>query len=180
MCWANKVCFFIPLNSAGVVIGVGNIIFSTIVTIATMTMILIQEYTVHHDEQHILQHLFKTDMTKSVIEIIIIIALLIGTLGIPFSICLLVGVRKNIPSLVLSYFVYGIIVTIICILAALLEVVHNFWIIAAVKILLVLINIHILVVVHTIYELMSRGKIFGSNNHSLLDEEGLWDSNMDK
>ncbi|GBP43583.1 hypothetical protein EVAR_87500_1 [Eumeta japonica] len=124
----------------------------------------------HHDpNNHMLSDLLQINHDSLKVVFGILVCMCIA--GILSSVLLVWGLKKNRPSFVLFFFVFGIFLVILLLLGALLEFLHNFLILASIQIVIAMVYIHFVIVVHTVYELMQRGKLFGANEHIILEEE---------
>lgn len=173
MCWAEKCCYVVPANFGCVLLGICSFILSLFVLGASVSYFIIEtEGSQQVSAQSV--HFAKTlglNLNVASVHIILTIAIVIAVLWMLFSILLVVGVIKNKPNFVLCYFSFGIIVTIICQLSALLLLLQNCWTLSLVLFISSLLYIHFLVVVHTVYELMLKGTNFRFQRHE--DDEDL-------
>uniref|UniRef100_A0A2A4J0Y8 Uncharacterized protein n=1 Tax=Heliothis virescens TaxID=7102 RepID=A0A2A4J0Y8_HELVI len=162
MCWAQKCCYVIPANIGCVLMGICSFLVSLFMLSGCIAYFIIEDegnrqLATSHD-QYVKTLGLQLSMTS--VRILMAIAIIIAVLGMMFSAMLVVGITKNKPSFVLCYFAFGIIITIVGQLSALLVLLENCWILALVLFIVSLIHIHFMVVVHTVYELMLRGKDF--------------------
>ncbi|CAH2041677.1 unnamed protein product, partial [Iphiclides podalirius] len=119
-----------------------------------------------HPTQMVIGFEFKVISIKAMLAIVFVVSVLASI----FSVLLLIGIAKNRPGLLLSYFAFGIMTTIIMQLGCLLLMLQNFWYISLLWFGATLVYIHYLFVVHTVYEMMQRGKQIGLNRDEMHEE----------
>ncbi|CAG5043563.1 unnamed protein product [Parnassius apollo] len=178
MCWAEKCCFCVKINIGTTIIGIGSFIIFSILAVTSAVLLVLED-----EEKKILkmstnstnpvQHVFGTDVRIISINVILVTVLIVSVLAVFFSVLLLIGIIKNRPGLVLSYFSFGIMATILMQLGCLLLLLSQYWYFSLIWFIVSLFYIHYLVVVHTVYELMQRGKLFGVTASEGLEEELL-------
>ncbi|KAJ8719392.1 hypothetical protein PYW08_011567 [Mythimna loreyi] len=178
MCWSEKFCYVVPANLGCVLVGIVNFLLSLFALSISVAYFIVETNESHDDlvsaQSVHFARLLGVKLNLASVRIILSIVIIIAVSWMLFSLILVAGVIKNKPSLILCYFSFGIIITIICQLSALLFLVASCWIPALVLFLLSLLHIHVLVVVHTVYELMLRGKDFSFQQHRD-DEDPLAD-----
>lgn len=183
MCWAEKCCYWVPLNKACVILGITNFIISFSLTVTSLACYIAEHKmeVVNIDHVHYIAGFFGLELKVQTVNIILSIIAIICIFWMIFSVLLIFGVIKNEPSLILSFFSFGIILTIICMLSGLLLVINQYWAVALVIMILSMINIHYLVVVHSLYDLMQKGNYsFQRNQHQDLDPlEDCFDNSLD-
>ncbi|KAJ8720013.1 hypothetical protein PYW07_012056 [Mythimna separata] len=174
MCWAEKCCYVVPANFGCLFVGIGSFILSLFALVTSVVYFIIED----HDEASVqsihFNRVLGLKLNMPSVHVLLSIVIIIAFMWMLVSFMLVVGVIKNKPNFVLCYFSFGIIITIISQLSALLLLLQTCWIPALIFFLLSLIHIHVLVVVHTVYELMSRGKDFSFQRHQD-DEDPLAD-----
>ncbi|CAB3227856.1 unnamed protein product [Arctia plantaginis] len=176
MCWSEKCCYFIPLNWACLILGVINFIISTSLMVYSLTYYFKEkEMLLLHKQTHLVATLLGMDLKIGTVNIILSIITLVSFIWMIFSILLVVGILKHQPSLLLSNFSFGIILTILGQISGLLLLLKKCWFLASVVFIPSLINIHYLVVIHTAYELMQKGSGFRFHRHRDQDEDPLND-----
>ncbi|CAH0625266.1 unnamed protein product [Chrysodeixis includens] len=175
MCWAEKCCYFIPGNIGCVVVGICSFILSALLLAASIT-VYVTELSTEADMVHkpLISEILALDLNVSSVRILLWLLMIIAGLWMIFSCLLVVGIVKNLSSFVLCYFAYATFVVIICQLGALLVLLANYWKLSIVLFVASAIYIHFIVVVHTVYNLMIRGKDFSFNRIDQ-DEELLAD-----
>ncbi|XP_075976538.1 uncharacterized protein LOC142976863 [Anticarsia gemmatalis] len=162
MCWVNKCCIFVPLNFGLVVIGVINFLIAACLSIVSIVCYFNKEkMTVLTEEKpHFIAEALGLDLKMETMNMILSAVVLVCVFWMLFSVLLIKGVVQNEPSLILSYFSFGIILTILCQLASLLLLLNKCWWIPLFIFVASMINIHCLVAVHSVYELMQKGTDF--------------------
>nr|XP_049700341.1 uncharacterized protein LOC126055394 [Helicoverpa armigera] len=162
MCWSQKCCYVIPANIGCVLMGICSFLVSLFMLSGSIAWLIIKDKETRQLSTPQVQYMqtFGLHLSMTSVRILLVIAIVVALFGMMFSVMLVVGILKNKPSFVLCYFAFGIIITIVCQLCALLVLLENCWILALSLFIVSLFHIHFLVVVHTVYELMLRGKDF--------------------
>ncbi|XP_028032109.1 uncharacterized protein LOC114244469 [Bombyx mandarina] len=163
----ERCCYCAPLKQAAILIALGSTIISTIGSVV-MTLFTVKIY--EDDEKssitegNIFNGFLNVEIKRNAMEATLAVCLVFFVLWMLFSWLLLVGLFKNKPCLVLSYFSYGIILTIMLQLGALLLLLNLYWIHAFSLTTASIFYAYVLRVVHAIYEEMNAGKLIFNEN----------------
>nr|XP_026494580.1 uncharacterized protein LOC113399618 [Vanessa tameamea] len=173
MCEQNS-AVYANIKLKVMLIGVITFIICLIGFSLALYVIILEEYNqTKFRSTNELQHVLDMEIDSNVIDLVAGIAGVIFLLATIFSVLLLIGIHKNKPGFVLAYFGYSTMLTMLLILSAILELIQSYWALAIPTLVLSTFYIPCLMIVHTVYEMMQKGLLLGSDRHNLIENESL-------
>ncbi|XP_013136307.1 PREDICTED: uncharacterized protein LOC106101576 isoform X2 [Papilio polytes] len=156
-----KSCFCVPTKVAVIAIGVGSLIIFTVLSVTSIIILGLEE----DNEIFIASTRFKVIFINAILVPVLVVSLLATF----FSILLIIGIFKYFPGLVLTYFAFGVLMTMLMLLGSLLFLIHNYWYIAITFFIVSAFYFYCLTVVYTVYGLIQRGD-FCFNSEDQMDD----------
>ncbi|XP_063385216.1 uncharacterized protein LOC134671319 [Cydia fagiglandana] len=178
---AGKCCFCLKLEAGCLLLGVTTFVISLIKIIITTVIILpvhAENFESHISNntskpRHHLSHILELVSDKSVKTVVVGFAIIVCLLWIVISLMLIIGIVKKRVNFVMTYFLFGIAMSIMYLLSALLEVINGFWVASLITFILTLVYIKCLASVYAAYDMMRQQKGVDDREQLITDDETL-------
>ncbi|XP_013162022.1 PREDICTED: uncharacterized protein LOC106113708 [Papilio xuthus] len=144
-----KCCFCVPIKFGVVAFGIGSLIIFSVLVITSSIILGIEE----GNEMTIASMKFKVFSINAILVSVLIVSMIAAL----FSILLIIGIFKYYPGLVLTYFAFGVLITMLMMLASLLFLINNYWYISLTSFLITAFYFYWLTVVYSVYGLIQKG-----------------------
>ncbi|XP_063364660.1 uncharacterized protein LOC134653265 [Cydia amplana] len=176
---AEKCCFCLKLETGCVLLGITTFVISLIKIIITAVIVLpvhaenFKSQTSNNTSKPHPRHILELVSDESVKTVVVGFAMIVCLLWIVISIMLIIGIVKKRVNFVMTYFLFGIAMSIMYLLSALLEVISGFWVTSLITFVLTLVYINCLTSVYAAYDKMRQQKGVDDHERLITDDESL-------
>ncbi|XP_061718166.1 uncharacterized protein LOC133525792 [Cydia pomonella] len=175
---AEKCCFCLKLETGCILLGIATFVVSLIKIIITAVIILpvhaeafkSQIPNIASKPHH---HILELVSDKSVKTVLVGFAMIVCLLWIVISVMLIIGIVKKRVNFVMTYFLFGVAMSIMYLLSALLEVISGFWVTSLITFILTLVYIKCLTSVFAAYDKMRQQKGVDDHEQLIADDEPM-------
>ncbi|XP_047997581.1 uncharacterized protein LOC125235169 [Leguminivora glycinivorella] len=174
---AEKCCLCFKLEAGCILLGIITFVVSVIGIITTVVVILpvhaedFKSLTSNITKSH--HHILELVSDTSVKTVFVGFAMIVCLLWIVVSVMLIVGIVKKRVNFVMTYFLFGIAMSIMHLLSALLEVISGFWVTSLVTSILTLAYIKCLTSVYAAYDKMRQQKTVDDWEQLLNEDDSM-------